>query len=212
MILDFLTDLNDEADLSLAPAHDYLDDLESFFNVFCSGIFQFNSDGSERALTDKARSIVAGWDNESAGLALASKAMPINPTRRQRELAMDLIEESWGPVCRDLFDEFSEWVWEMHVEKGKLVRGYEKNIRAILRAAKPGSNAALPETAEAYYESVFAPLYRKAQSHYEAIVDMLHRAVVSLEDSPESSGPAPSVSIPRTNLKGRDLKRPAQHH
>jgi hypothetical protein len=209
--------LNDDESRALAPAHDYLDDLEAIFFVFCRLLFGFHPDGTPRAETDRARSVVDGWDNESANYALALKNMLLSSARRQRQLAIGIVGESWGEPCQSLFEEFLIWVVKIQEEKARLLReDYPRLLKEreeIIKneaASKLNGGTSLPVTqpgAVIQQESVYASLYLNAQSHYDELLDMFKRAIQAIEVTPTDEEDAPKVVIPKPKIQPKPRAR-----
>ncbi|TEB25617.1 hypothetical protein FA13DRAFT_1713859 [Coprinellus micaceus] len=209
-ILDFLTELNDDEARGLAPAHDYLDDLESFFFVLCYLLFGFKPNGDPRPLADKARSVIKEWDNEEADLALARKNMLLGTARRQRELAAEVVGRSWGEACKTLFQEFLDWVMEIQVEKASLrrekypefLRQREEFIRQEQEDLAKLEAGDLPKGKakdQVYLKSIYASLYLDAQGHYDRLLSIFKKAIMNVESSPPGADDAPRVSIPNVD-------------
>lgn len=206
-ILGFLIALNDDKSRALAPAHDYLDDLETIFFVLCRLLFGFHPNGEPREETDSARSVVEGWDSNNPNHSLALKNMLLSSSCRQQQLAIDVVGESWGNACQTLFVEFLNWVVKIQAEKARLLReDYPRLLREREAAIKKEAESKLkgdvdfpvtePE-AVVQQESVYAPLYLNAQDHYDELLDMFKRAIRAIDALPPDEKEAPKVVIPK---------------
>jgi hypothetical protein len=195
-ILESLTESNEG---KLAPAHDYLDDLESFFFVLCYLLFGFMPNGTPRELTDKARSVVDDWDNGKADKALQPK-LTLFHTRTQKRFASGKISISWGTACRVLFEDFHEWVCKIREEKGRLVDEYmerkggeqegganetptddrEGSIAPSVDESVPVTPSASEENSDAHHENIFAPLLKQSPTHYDDVLYFFEKAITAL--------------------------------
>ena len=124
------------------------------------------------------------------------------------------MEDTWGPVCGSLFDEFRWWVFEKHDEKDELLGGY------------PSESVANP----------LEPLHSHRDEHYAQVLRLFDDAIEAVQGSasdptstqdggsptsgrtPPFDGPqllAPSISTPptpptqcRRSARIRDLRLP----
>ncbi|TEB37856.1 hypothetical protein FA13DRAFT_1867630 [Coprinellus micaceus] len=201
-ILDSLTEINES---KTPPAHNYLDDLESFFFVLCYLFFKFMPNGTRRKLTDQAMNVVDDWDNDKADKALQPKLMLLT-SRTHKRSAANQISTSWGKVCRVLFEEYHEWVCKIRDEKDRLVDEYmerqeeekeggakeaqtddrEGSIAASVDESVPAtpSAPASPPVSEGnsdtHHESIFAPLLKQSATHYDDVLYFFDKAITAL--------------------------------
>ncbi|TEB37817.1 hypothetical protein FA13DRAFT_1725452 [Coprinellus micaceus] len=108
---------------SRSPAHDYLDDLESFFYLLAYIFLSYRPDGTLLPSGDDGPSIVSKWGDESASAAFEKKYLLFGGGPAAKR-ALRLVEGTWGPVCGSLFDELRWWVLEKRDEKDELLGGY----------------------------------------------------------------------------------------
>jgi hypothetical protein len=106
-----------------SPAHDYLDDLESFFYLLAYIFLSYLPDGTPLPSGNEGPSIVWGWAEESASAARENKCLLFGAGPGASR-ALRLVEDAWGPACGALFDEFRWWVLEKRDEKDELLGGY----------------------------------------------------------------------------------------
>lgn len=162
--MDFSTNLTKDA----APPHDYLDDLESFFYLICFLFLLFYFDGSERPWDDEALAVVEGWDSEDPKEALLTKTVIFSSTRRQRDIAIERIADTWGEECATLFEDYLEWVKGIQEQKAQLLRENRKHKR---KTGEPLGD----ET-----KSVFSTLFADAPRHYDEVLGLFNTAIDSL--------------------------------
>ncbi|CAA7262378.1 unnamed protein product [Cyclocybe aegerita] len=100
----------DKADGKILLAHDYLDDLESFFYVFCWVCMRYTPTG------ERVKSPPLGdWETEDPSLLIPVKWTFINPPVAEHN---ELVN-TFGQAFQDLFDGLRDFTREMH--KWKLV-------------------------------------------------------------------------------------------
>jgi hypothetical protein len=194
-ILDSLTELNEG---KTPPAHDYLDDLESFFFVLCYLLFMFIPDGTPREPTDKARSLMDGWDDDKADKALQPKLTLLHS--RTKRSAASRIGSSWGKACRVLFEDYHEWICNIQGKKGQLVDDYmerkegeqeggangtpaddrEGSIASSVDDSVPATPSPSEENSDAHHESIFAPLLKQSATHYDDVLHFFDKAISAL--------------------------------
>ncbi|TEB22242.1 hypothetical protein FA13DRAFT_1778872 [Coprinellus micaceus] len=193
-ILGFLTKLK----AGEPPAHDYLDDLEAIFYVLCGSLFKKLPNGRDRIRNSKARNVVKGWDAERAEDALPPKALLFNPGCTQKQAAIDIVEKSWGPVCKDLFQSYLEWVYDIQQKKANLIQDFHVKQAAMQDGKEAGEYIGFdepesddeeelaenitsrPRTDAAVDQGVFAPLLEDVGQHYDQVLDIFTIAISSL--------------------------------
>lgn len=178
------------------PAHDYLDDLEAVFYVLCGILFKKLPNGRDRKLKSKARNVVKNWDSETAQDALQTKALLFNPGCTERQVAIELVEKSWGPVCAKLFASYLEWVYEIQQKKTGLIREFRKTQIAAESDESESEDDECAQKATARSrtnptmdQGVFTPLLLHAGKHYDDVLGIFTLAIASLRTAAGLPGP-----------------------
>lgn len=154
-----MSDLTNE----VAPAHDYLDDLQAFFYLLCWILLRYLKDGTLRPLNDTAWKVIRGWDSENVDEALNSKSALFNPFRRTKQTAISCVQKEWGQECATLFRKFLEWVAQIETDKEK---------------ARISSGPQDPEK-----ESIYKQLLSQIIAHYTHVLSLFEEAVLALGGS-----------------------------
>ena len=219
-VLDSLRQLNEDK----APlAHNYLDDLESFFFVLCYLLFLFMPNGARRALDDKARGLMDGWDDDNADKALQPKLTLFHASTKRS--AANLIGASWGMACRVLFMEFHEWLCKVRDEKEALVdeylEGQEEEEEGEAegtqtgdrgRSIAPSAGESVPATLSAsaseeapddHHESIIAPLLRQPATHYDNVLYFFDKAIKALGGANPEPERMRKLSVVPDGIKGK---------
>ncbi|TEB37855.1 hypothetical protein FA13DRAFT_1656842 [Coprinellus micaceus] len=168
-----------------SPAHDYLDDLESFFYLLAYIFLSYRPDGTPLPSGEEGPSIAWGWSEESASAAQANKRLLFGAGPGASR-ALRLVEDTWGPVCGTLFDEFRWWVFEKHDEKDELLGGYPSE-----RVPNP-----------------LEPLHSHRDEHYAQVLNFFDEAIEAAQgsaptpapmhdDAPPPSSPTPLFDTPQ---------------
>ncbi|KAJ3524656.1 hypothetical protein NMY22_g10901 [Coprinellus aureogranulatus] len=146
----------------VAPPHDYLDDLESFFYLLVYIFLRCKPDGTRLHSNEEGPSILSSWDEDDASLAFMSKSGlygsgPV-ATRTRR-----FIESVWGSTWLDLFTKLRNWIFKRRGEKEKL----------------------------SYQGKDLAVLYTHREEHYSTMLGMFDETINFIRTStgpPESAG------------------------
>ncbi|KAJ3549042.1 hypothetical protein NMY22_g1041 [Coprinellus aureogranulatus] len=95
-----------------APPQDYLDDLESFFYIFCQLVFSFERPGRlVRSIPDFLRH----WNLDDELLAANAKAGFLHDPPR-----FSLMSSFWGTACKTLLKDFQTVIRRINVARGEI--------------------------------------------------------------------------------------------
>ncbi|KAJ3538907.1 hypothetical protein NMY22_g4968 [Coprinellus aureogranulatus] len=142
-------------------AHDYLDDIESFFFVFVHLVFGWAGVEQPVELADQPE-FLGLWDHENPTISRNAKGMFIS-----EGLPMELVAPFWTKPCRNLLRSFHEFV------KGIVSQ------KASIRSMEP----------EDRFEAL-EKLHSGFEDHYNALKNMFDKALKELELEVQSQ-PAP---------------------
>ena len=146
-----------------SPAHDYLDDLESFLYLLAYIFLCYKPDGTPIPRGGEGPSIVWSWADDSADDAYSRKSLLFGGGGEATR-ALRLVEAAWGPVCGKLFDEFCWWVFEKRDEKDELLGGSPPE-----RAANPLEH-----------------FHSHRDEHYAQVLHFFDKAINALLSSPST--------------------------
>lgn len=141
------------------PAHDYIDDLQSFFYVLCYLLLVHRPDGTRLPSDGCGPALVKAWGDDEPVLALSAKQRFIvdGPLK---SVAPGIIEETWGPVVRDMFVKFFNLIRDIMNEKDEIVL---KQFN--------------------FDPSTLTDLHAKSDAHYSQALRILDDALRELEPS-----------------------------
>ncbi|KAJ3504524.1 hypothetical protein NMY22_g17896 [Coprinellus aureogranulatus] len=173
------------------PMHDYLDDLESFFLVL-TYIFLFRKpDGSFFPTKSTGPSIVRKWEDPNPNAARYNKSAIFGGTADSFD-AVDLIEESWGPICLKLFKDFRSWTSDVGEMKARLLK--EARESKNLDDDDDEDDEDVEDGDEDVDESTpldpLESLHSRRDDHYAEVLGFFDQAISALEVAP--TGPIPA--------------------
>jgi len=174
--------LSSELARGLAPPHDYLDDLESFFYLAHYLVILYHPDGSDRLIDPASkhhgRDALRAWADPDEQVSRNAKAAFIE----EPELYDSVIEEvqDWHPAVTAMLEEFCTWIRGIRQEK-KNIQREEKRRRGPL---VPEGQAPLNR---------FAKLYEHVDEHYAQVFALFDTAITALATT-ASNSPAVSSS------------------
>jgi hypothetical protein len=152
---------------SNATAHDYLDDIESFFLVLAHLMFGWS--GIEQEIKPKPVSLL-DWDNDVPRIARVAKELFL-----LKDLDMTAIASFWSDPCRDLLESFHAFL---------------KGISAVKEKMRKASN---PDSRLKRLQK----LHAKRQAHYDTVKAMFDKALDEIErygEKPSTRGSGDSDS------------------
>lgn len=135
----------------MAPPHDYLDDLESFFYVLSELMMTRVCDGRE--VNAEAREILKSWDTCDQPVAKSSKTCFV-----KFSLNRGLLDsEYWGKACLQLFKDFRKFIQEIVDEKAEIraMEDSDEEKMELFKAMRQGDKL------DAHYDALDA-LFGKA--------------------------------------------------
>ncbi|KAJ3525594.1 hypothetical protein NMY22_g10509 [Coprinellus aureogranulatus] len=181
-----------------ATAHDYLDDLESFFYVLVHLMYGWT--GVEEEIKPRP-SFMTDWDDDTPRLAFKTKRLFI-----VEEIDLEDVAPFWGDVCRELLESFHDFIRDIVRKKDKVM----KLVDPVARLEK------------------LRELHKDRQVHYDTVKAMFDKAVDQLERQAErtqtpkgmalfeSSPPSPRISNKRGSTSyeddGVDFETPSKRN
>ncbi|KAJ3539452.1 hypothetical protein NMY22_g4727 [Coprinellus aureogranulatus] len=165
-IFQSLSVLGSHYEEDIAPPHDYLDDLESFFYLMVYIFLRYRPDGSRHSSGEEGPSLLLGWASDDPSEAHANKERLFGPTK----IARRLINIEWGSACVKLYNEFRDWISSRRDDKEEL-------------EARGSVNEPLPSQRKKHYSEVLAMLDDAISSLRPPAVDV----APSQSDQPESA-------------------------
>ena len=193
--------------------HDYLDDLESFFNVLVYLFLVYRPDGSRLPSDDESAAMVLQWDTPGPAASAGLKACVQMPCAGNGVRAPQLVEASWGSICADLFKQFRDWIFAVRHEKEDLLQSSkvttESALSSLLSMCKEHYSAVLKMFDDAVMvlalrETEPIPTSASSSSHAQSPISALPLASEA-DPSPPAVAPLPSGASP--NVAERTLKR-----
>ncbi|TEB19364.1 hypothetical protein FA13DRAFT_1744490 [Coprinellus micaceus] len=179
----------------LLPAHDYLDDLESFFYVLAYTFLVHLPNGSRASSQDEGPSIVSRWDNPNASIAWRHKSRIFSG--RDGLIAAKVVERTWGPICSSLFTKFGDWMSDMRHEKLAVHRQ-----RGTEEANEDDSDDDEDEASDGEEEhravdsDPFTLFYSRRDAHYAYVLGLFDEAINKFRSSathpPSATAPVAS--------------------
>ncbi|RXW12794.1 hypothetical protein EST38_g13062 [Candolleomyces aberdarensis] len=154
-------------------AHDYLDDLESFFWVFSYILLMYKANG-ELAVEGLLQEGVRRW-NRAATFAHDTKSAFLNCPATSYDVAREM-DEGWRHACIELFSKFKDYMSNLATEKRRLLFEH------------------MGTEAEGEHPNRFSSLLEHVDEHYDYILGLFDDA---LKKAKEASRPIP-VSTPST--------------
>ncbi|KAJ3522456.1 hypothetical protein NMY22_g11880 [Coprinellus aureogranulatus] len=101
-------------------AHDYLDDLESFFYLLAYVFLRFRPDGTRVPDKEEGPSLVWEWADDCPSTASGRKSLVFSMGKVGGR-ALRLVEGTWGDVCGALFKKYRRWVSQVRSTKTALL-------------------------------------------------------------------------------------------
>ncbi|KAJ3540250.1 hypothetical protein NMY22_g4372 [Coprinellus aureogranulatus] len=160
------------------PAYDYLDDLESFFWNLAYILLIYRPDGTQQSEKAELTRFVRNWSSECPRAALASKKAVMH-FGRAYEASSSRVQETWGPVIFELFDNLRDWMSDTMEEKKRLLY-----FGQFCRAVNPGDP--------------LEPLYACREEQYSDVLALFDGAIEALKEDPSSVPTCPSGTVPRS--------------
>ncbi|KAJ2926789.1 hypothetical protein H1R20_g10293, partial [Candolleomyces eurysporus] len=146
------------------PAHDYLDDIEVFFWIFCFLIFMRKANG-EKAETKTIQNLILGWCLvNTPQLAYSVKSTFLRRTMDVNEVKLSL-DESWHSICEDLFVNFKDYVRKIDEQREPL---QNKKMEPFLDGTIPNR---------------FSPVLKDHDTHYTYILSLFDDALKKAEQA-----------------------------
>ncbi|KAF6760776.1 hypothetical protein DFP72DRAFT_1165905 [Ephemerocybe angulata] len=179
-----------EEDVHPSPPLDYLDDLESFFYVFCHLIFAFVRPGEPAPVEHP---LLRGWDKPTHLMSAVTKEIFIRSPCRD-----DRLSAYYGEPCRALFRAFFTFIKEL-VEKKTDLRDADISLEERDQQLK-----ALTDNIDVHYA-------RLDEMFRDALVQIEEEDLRSKSDQ-DPSVPVPSSAGPRheTQTAPRGVKRASE--
>ncbi|RXW20934.1 hypothetical protein EST38_g4914 [Candolleomyces aberdarensis] len=103
--------------LAVVPAHDYLDDLEAFFWLFCYLVFIYEPNGCLGPKT-RAHDWVKGWMNHSTAFDVKNSFLTSDTLRLEVNA---VLYSGWHDICLDLIIDFRDIIATVCKAKGSLI-------------------------------------------------------------------------------------------
>lgn len=168
------------------PAHDYLDDLESFFYVIVYIFLIHRPDGSRVPSREKGPLIVGKWDDPDPSAAHRHKSGVFASWEGVR--ASEIVETTWGPVCTALYKKFRSWTSNMREDKiDSLIRDESRDGDEDEDEDDDDDEDEDAQT----YESLLS----RRDEHYFQVLRIFDEAIDSLK-APAASDVAPAATLP----------------
>ncbi|KAJ2916884.1 hypothetical protein MD484_g3477, partial [Candolleomyces efflorescens] len=143
--------------LVVAPAHDYLDDLEAFFWLFCYLVFSYNPDGGH---VSELRKIglewIEGWKSHSRALNYKQSFLSSGTLRTEARATM---YPGWGDLCVDLLVDLRDVMAEFSKAKEY----------SLFRTQGPGS-----------VTNRFSEILRDVNGNYARVITLFDNALEKL--------------------------------
>lgn len=182
----------------LRPAHDYLDDMEAIFWIFCFLVFAPTASGKHvpktKMKTEKNKKakttantelhdLLVRWRSTNPSSALEAKSSFLLSAMALKELK-GLLHSSWPEVCAELLLELKNYMGELANRKKLLL--YETQ--------EPLADGTIPNR--------FATILKDVNTHYAHILRLFDNTLEALGQSLEAKTSALPLSPP---LAGRVL-------
>jgi hypothetical protein len=158
-------------------AHDYLDDLESFFWVFAYLVLTYKSDG-KRVFKNYFQDDLRNWGQDPLK-ALMSKFVFIDDESMDWEIEA-LMDEGWRYPCAELFSKFRAYMNTLAKKKRRLV--FESDC-----------------TTEDGFPNRFSSLLENVDEHYDYILGLFDDALKRVKEPPQPVPDSNSVSTSHTS-------------
>ncbi|KAJ3530456.1 hypothetical protein NMY22_g8561 [Coprinellus aureogranulatus] len=175
-------------------AHDYLDDIESFFYVLVYLLFGWTDVDKELPPAQKPK-FLSKWDHDDPEDSLNAKVRFMNDN-----MNMKLVPAFWTKPCRELLKSFHTFIKGIVSEKGT-IRGMEEPEERQQALEK------LYEGFEDHYNTLKA-MFDKALKDLDSLAQKerapAHSAVVAGPQPEQFTLPAPSSNPPRVAKRGSD--------
>ena len=204
-----LTVLNTYDTIGPLPAHDYLDDIESFFYVLAFIFLVHLPNGARTPSRDEGPSIVRQWDNSDAGVARRQKSWILSGS--DTLLAAKVIEKTWCPICASLFTKFSYWMCDTTQQKVSVI---EEQCRKEERSEQDedGDEDDDDDDDEMPEPDRFTLFYSRRDEHYAYFLGLFDAAIDQLSVAGTAPRVAARPTVRATNHAGNTTKGPSVVH
>ncbi|KAJ3533032.1 hypothetical protein NMY22_g7501 [Coprinellus aureogranulatus] len=156
-------------------AHDYLDDLESFFYLLAYIFLRFRPDGTRVPDKEEGPSLVWEWADDCPSTASGRKSLVFSMGKVGGR-ALRLVEGTWGDVCGALFKKYRRWVSQVRSTKTAL----------LYKATRGQSVDADP----------LKTLHARRDEHYAEVLALFDEAIETIKTSPASPTSADGSPTP----------------
>ncbi|RXW24320.1 hypothetical protein EST38_g1512 [Candolleomyces aberdarensis] len=151
----------------IISAHDYLDDLESFFWVFSYLLLTYKADG-KRAARNYLQDDVSSWGQDPS-VAFMAKFVFLDDDSMDWEIEK-LMDEGWRYACTELFSKFRVYMNTLARKKKRLI----SKCNSVTGDGFPNRFSSLLENVDEHYEYVlglFDDALKKVKEDSQPIPD-----------------------------------------
>ncbi|KAJ2915273.1 hypothetical protein MD484_g5152, partial [Candolleomyces efflorescens] len=170
-------------------AHDYLDDLESFFWVFSYILLMYKADGT-LAAEGPLQQAVRRWNCEPT-FAYDVKRAFLDCSITSWEVNREM-DEGWRQACTELFSKFKDYMCDLGSEKRRLY--YEDHTDIEVEGKFPNRFSSLLEHVDEHYDYILGLFDDALKRAQETSMPIASGTPLSLTGSTDATLPAAPVT------------------